>query len=193
MGRKAGVDLERVIDTAIVIADEDGLEAATLTAVSSALGIQTPSLYNHVEGLAGLRRAMAIRGAEMLHDDLERAVGEDVGPEALRAVAHAYRAFASSHPGLYQAFLPAPRPEDPVAHAALARPVAVVARVLEGMGVDTADVIPLIRTFRSMLHGFVDLEGRAGFGMPVDIDSSFETAVESMIAVVERATVVKKG
>jgi hypothetical protein len=34
---------------------------------------------------------------------------------------------------------------------------------------------------RSMLHGFVDLERKGGFGMPVDLDESFDRAVSLLI------------
>ena len=50
MGRKAGITADDVAVAAAAIADRDGLEAATLTAVAADLGIQTPSLYNHVRG-----------------------------------------------------------------------------------------------------------------------------------------------
>jgi AcrR family transcriptional regulator len=44
---------EVVVEGAASLADEKGLEAVTLTALASELGIRTPSLYNHVDGLEG--------------------------------------------------------------------------------------------------------------------------------------------
>ena len=42
--------------------------------------------------------------------------------------------------------------------------------------------MPLIRTVRSALHGFVSLEASGGFGLPDDVDASFETLVDVLIA-----------
>ena len=40
---------------------------------------------------------------------------------------------------------------------------------------------------RALLHGFLDLEAQDGFGMPVDIDASFDASVELIIAGIEAA------
>lgn len=195
MGRKAGIELEDVVDAAMIIADRDGLEAATLSAVARELGIKTPSLYNHVSGLDGLRRQLAIRGSRILLDDFQRAIGKRRGGDALRMVAAVDREFARVHPGLYEAFLPAPREEDdPELYAVMAEPVFAIAHVLLDMGIPQSQAIHLIRAFRATLHGFLDLEAKDGFGMPVDIDQSFDAAVELMVAGVEAAAAeVKRG
>lgn len=188
MGRKAGIELEDVVDAAETIADRDGLEAATLSAVARELGIKTPSLYNHVSGLDGLRRQLAIRGSRILLDDFQRAIGQRRGGDALRMVAAVDREFARVHPGLYEAFLPAPREDDdPELYAVMAEPVFAIAHVLLEMGIPQSRAIHLIRAFRATLHGFLDLEAKDGFGMPVDIDQSFDAAVELMVAGVEAA------
>lgn len=188
MGRKAGIELDDVVDTAMVIADRDGLEAATLSAVARELGIKTPSLYNHVEGVEGLRRRLAMRGSKILLDEFESAIGDREGAEALRMVARVDREFAIEHPGLYESFLPAPRQEDdPELYHAMAEPVFAIARVLLDMGIAQSEAIHLIRALRATLHGFLDLEAKDGFGLPVDIDESFESAVELMISGIEGA------
>ncbi len=68
---------------------------------------------------------------------------------------------------------------------ALAQPVTVVASVLEPMGIDLADMIPLIRALRASIHGFVDIEFGGGFGLPDDIDESFTTTVDLVISAIE--------
>lgn len=188
MGRKAGVELDDVIDVAVSIADRDGLDAATLSAVARELGIKTPSLYNHVAGVDGLRRQLAFRGSRMLLDQFQAAIGHRTGAEALREVARVDRHFATEHPGLYDSFLPAPRPEeDPELYEAMAEPVFAIAGVLADMGIPQEDAVHLIRAMRAMLHGFLDLEAKDGFGMPVGIDASFDAAVELMIAGIEQS------
>lgn len=189
MARKAGLVRDDVVDAAVDIADSDGLEAASLGAVARQLGVKTPSLYSHVAGVVGLRRQLALRGAVVLTESLSKAMTGKTGPDALRAAAAANREFAARHPGLYQALLPAPHEEeDPELYVAMAEPVKVLAAVLVEMGVDDRITVHMIRAFRSMIHGFLDLEAADGFGMPVDVDESFVEAVDLVIDGIEAQT-----
>jgi AcrR family transcriptional regulator len=182
MGRKLGLTLEQVVEAAAEIADRDGLGALSLASLASRLGVRSPSLYNHVDGLAGLRRQLTLRASGLLAAELAGSVDGLEGPAALRAIAEQLRSFAHRHPGLYDSFLPAPTPEeDPEVAAALREPVTVVGSVLAGMDVDAMTVIPLIRALRASVHGFVDLELRGGFGLPDDINDSFTTTINLVI------------
>ena len=188
MGRKAGITSDDIVEAAAVIADRDGLEAASLTAVAEDLGIKTPSLYNHVNGAAGLRRLLAMRGSQLLLEEFQEATYGLEGSDALRAIAAADRRFALEHPGLYDSFLPAPKPgEDDELYNALAEPVFLVAHILLDMGIPRDQAVHLIRALRALLHGFLDLEKTRGFGLPVDVDESFEAAVELIVRGVEVA------
>jgi len=182
MGRKLGLTREQVVEAAAEIADRDGLAALSLATLASRLGVRSPSLYNHVDGLAGLRRQLTLHAGGLLTAELTSSVDGLDGTEALRAIAEQMRSFAHRHPGLYDSFLPAPTPdEDPEVAAALREPVTVVSSVLEGMAVDPTTVIPLIRALRASVHGFVDLELWGGFGLPDDIDDSFTTTIDLVI------------
>lgn len=188
MGRKVGITTHDVAEKAAEIADGQGLEAATLTAVATALGIKTPSLYNHVEGLVGLRRLLAIHGARILLRDFEVAKGDLKGREALRALAYADREFAAEHPGLFEAFLPAPSPdEDEELYNELAQPVLFMAYVLLEMGIPQEQALHLIRAMWALLHGFFDLEAKGGFGPPTALDASFDAAVEMVLDGIDQA------
>lgn len=194
MGQKAGITRDDVVTAAAEIADRDGIEAATLSAVARSLGIKTPSLYNHVEGAEGLRRQLAIRGSRILLEEFQSVVERSSGTQALREIALVDRQFALEHPGLYEAFLPAPSPEeDPELYEEMAAPVFVVASVLLDMGIPADEAIHLVRALRALLHGFLDLEAKAGFGMPVEIDASFEASVDLIIRGVESAAEAQKG
>ena len=58
-----GMTSSDVIDTAQAVADEVGLDRLTLVAIADRLEIKPPSLYNHVDGLDGILRELALRGA----------------------------------------------------------------------------------------------------------------------------------
>lgn len=188
MGRKAGVSVTDVTRAAAAIADRDGLAATTLTAVAERLGIRTPSLYNHVDGLTGLRRQLALHAAAMLTDAFATAAEGNHGPAKLRAIAAAYRSFATQHPGLYASLLPAPGPEeDDELYRAMATPALMVADTLVAVGSEPDAALHHTRALRSLLHGFVHLEAHGGFGMPLDIDDSFDTAIALFVATIELA------
>ncbi len=182
MGRKAGISIDDIVRAAATIADRDGLAAATLSAVAAELGIKTPSLYNHVPGLAGMRRELALHSSQLLTKLFRDATHGQEPREAIRAATVAYRLFATEHPGLYESMLPAPKPgEDDELYEAMAGPVRVLFEEFAKLGLTEEEAVHVIRGMRAMLHGFVDLERRAGFGMPVDLDESFDRAVSLMI------------
>ena len=177
---RAGLDTERVVDAAAQIADADGLDAVTLARVAGGLGVRAPSLYNHVAGRGGLLRALALRGVRELTAALRDAAVGRSGADALRATAHAYRAYAHAHPGLFAASVAAPAPGDAEHQAAARETVDVVFAVLRGWSLDGDDAVHAARTFRSAVHGFAVLEAAGGFGMPVDLDDSFDRLVATL-------------
>ena len=178
---RAGLNPGVVVAEAAALADEIGLDRLTLTAVADRFGVAPPSLYKHVAGNDGLRQALAVAGADALADALAEAAVGRAGADALRAVAHAYRAFAHARPGLYSASLRAPDPTDPDHRLAADRALAVVTAVLRGYGiVETDAVVDAARTVRAGLHGFVALEAAGGFGLPRAVDRSYERLVDGL-------------
>ena len=69
------------------LADANGFEAVTLAAVAEKLGIRIPSLYNHVDGLAGLRSLMSLWAVRELDDLLRRAAVGNAGADAILSMA----------------------------------------------------------------------------------------------------------
>lgn len=177
---RAGLDTERVVDAASAIADAEGLEAVTLARVAAGLGVRAPSLYNHVDGRAGLLRALALRGVRELTAVLRDAAVGRSGADALGATARAYRAYARAHPGLYAASVAAPAPDDAEHQAAAAQSVEVLYAVLRGWQLAGDGAVHAARVFRSAIHGFVLLEANGGFAIPVDVDTSFERLVATL-------------
>lgn len=179
MGRRVGLTQDAIVAAAARIADEEGLDAVTLAAVAKRLGVRSPSLYAHVDGLAGLRRELTILAASSLAADLRAARHRRHGAAALTALADAYRAFASSHPGWYAASQQAVPPgKDDALYRALAESVLPVMETLAELGVPPADLLHQTRAVRSALHGFVTLERGNSFGMSVDFDESFRRLVD---------------
>lgn len=184
MARRAGASLDRaaVVHAAAQLADTVGLEGVTLATLAAKVGVQTPSLYNHVAGLPGLRRELALLGLRELGRRMERAAVGRSGDDALVAIAQAYRAYAREHPGVYAATQRAPEGDDPAWAAAGAEVVGIVLAVLAGYGLEGDDALHATRALRSLLHGFASLETMGGFGLPLDLDESFRRLLVLFIA-----------
>lgn len=178
---RAGLTPTRVVEEAELIADEDGLERLTLAAVAGRLGVRQPSLYKHIAGMDGLQRSIAVRARNEMAAALARAaVGRSRG-DAIVSMAHAYRVWALQHPGRYAAMQRAPAVGDADDQAASRAIVQVAFDVLAGFGLRDDDAIDATRALRSALHGFVTLETNGGFGLPADLDRSFDRLVRGLV------------
>ena len=180
---RAGLSREGVVDLAVDLVDAEGLGALTLAAVAARAGVAVPSLYKHVPSLGALRSAVALVAIrELSRRSADATIGRS-GDDALRALGRELRAFARSHPGLYAAAQIAPGPEGELELVqAAADAVAVIAAVLRGFDLPEDRSIDAIRSTRAALHGFVTLEAGGGFGMPDDVDRSFEALLDMLVA-----------
>lgn len=186
------IDRQRVLEVSIALADAHGFQAVTLASVAEQLGIRIPSLYNHVSGLPGLRYEMRLWGVRQLGEHLRRAAVGKAGDEAIMSLAHAYRAFAHAHPGIYTATLRAAAPDEPDLAAASEEVLDVVLAVLKPYALSRDDTIHVVRALRSLLHGFVDLEVGGGFGLALDRDESFRRLVLLFIQGLQAASDTQK-
>jgi AcrR family transcriptional regulator len=177
---RAGLSTAAVVDAAAALADADGLEGLTLARLAGAVGVRTPSLYNHVGSLDDVRRRVALVALREIGDALRDAAVGRARDDALVAMAHAYRAYAHAHPGRYAATQRAPAPDDEEMREAAAKAVDVLLAVLAGYGLTGEDAIHAARAVRSALHGFVALEAGGGFGLPVELDESYDRMVQAL-------------
>lgn len=182
MTRRVGLDQEAVIEAAAALVDAEGLDALSLARLADSLGVRTPSLYNHISSLDGVRHALAVRGTRELRDRLVRAAIGKNGEEGIFAIADAYRRFAKEHPGLYAASLRAVAPSDSEIAIPAEETMAVIRAVLAPYHLTDENFIHAARALRSLAHGFVSLELVGGFGIPVDIDTSYHVIVRMFIA-----------
>jgi len=181
---RAGLTQDRVVAEAEQIADSVGLHRLTLAALAERVGVRQPSLYKHIEGIDELQHRISIRAKIELATVLGRAaVGRSRG-DAIAAIAKAYRVWAHEHPGRYAAAQRAPRAGDTDDEEASSAVVRIVADVLSGFSLAGDDAVDAIRSLRSALHGFVSLEAAGGFGLPVDIDRSYDRLVSGIVTAV---------
>ena len=182
MSHRAGLDQATVVEAAAKLVDEEGIEALSLSHLAEHLGVRTPSLYNHVEGLPGLKHELALY---CLRDVLNRITRATIGKsraEAIFAFADAYLSYAREAPGRYVLTLQAPAPSDQEVQALAKQLVDVARAILAPYKLSEEDTIHAIRSLRSIVHGFISLEAAGGFGLPVDLDASFRWLINLFIA-----------
>ena len=177
---RAGLTELLVVEEAERLADEVGLARMTLAALAARLGVRQPSLYKHIEGTDGLLRSISVRAKNELAYVLARAAVGRERADAVTSIASAYRAWALEHPGRYAAAQSAPAPGDSEDQAASIAIVQLVTDILAGYRLGGDDAIDATRALRSALHGFITLESSGGFGLPVDIDRSFQRLVNGI-------------
>jgi AcrR family transcriptional regulator len=175
--RPAKLSREGIVDGALTFLDREGWDSLTINALATQLGTKGPSLYNHVDSLEDLRRAVRIRVIDDIIMMLNR-VGEGrERDDAVLVMAGAYRSYAHHHPGRYSAFTRMPLGGDDPEYAAATRGAAApVISVLSSYGLDGDEAFYAALEFWSALHGFVLLE-MTGVMDDIDTDALFSDMV----------------
>jgi AcrR family transcriptional regulator len=178
---RAGLSTELVVEAALEVVDESGSDALTLAAVAGRRGVAAPSLYKHVDSLGHLRTLIGIRVLDEMTERFTAAAVGRSGDDAVAAVLREYRAYVVEHPARYAA-MPADPLHDPALVAAGGRLLNVFLAVLRGYGLEGSDAIHATRCARSIAHGFASIEATGGFGLPQDLDETYERLIRMFLA-----------
>lgn len=187
MAHRAGLDDGVIMRAAAEIADAEGFDQLTLARLAERLNVRSPSLYKHIDGLDDVRRGLALLAAHTLIQRFARAAIGKNGAEGVRSVGAAYRTFAREHPGMYEALQRAPAHTDTALAAAGAEIIDILRAMLAPWRLDETRLIHAIRMIRSLTHGFVSLEAAGGFGIPIDLEQSYNYAITVFIDGLGRA------
>ncbi|WP_053365041.1 TetR/AcrR family transcriptional regulator [Bacillus sp. FJAT-27245] len=179
---KIALDIDTIIRTAAELADRKGFEEVTLANLAKELKIKPPSLYNHIDGLPGLKKELAIYGINNLYEVLKDSRKTLLEKDAVLALSLGYVGFARKHPGLYEATFNAPDPTDPEVQEAGSKIVGLVLESLESIPLGEEEALHAVRGLRSMIHGFCSLEQKGGFGLNLSLDTSLSFMVEAFVA-----------
>jgi AcrR family transcriptional regulator len=185
MSPRSNLTKEIVVQAAADLLNSEGLDALSLNRLAEKLDIRTPSLYNHVDGLPGLMRALSILNARNLAERLSDAAIGQSGPGLVMSVRQAYRSYIKEFTGLYLSTLRVSGLQevvDPELQQEEARSLKVALAVMASFGLQGEDALHAVRALRSLVHGFTTLEVYGGFGMPLDLDESFARLVNLFIA-----------
>ena len=178
---RAGLSSAAVVNAALDLIDDRGLDALTLAAVAERTGVAAPSLYKHVGSLAQLRTLMAVQIMEELTERFTTALVGRSGDDAVATLMRTYRRYAVEHPARHAAMPPDPL-HDPALASGGARLLEVFLAVLRGYGLEGEAAIHATRCLRAIVHGFASIEAAGGFGLPEDLDTTHEQLIHMFIA-----------
>ena len=108
-GRRGQLSRTRILEAALKLVDQDGLEALTMRRLADRLKVDPMSLYNHLDSKEALLDGIA----EALWNEVRLPAGHVGWKEALRMLASSLRGLAKVHPHAYallfgRGILPAP-------------------------------------------------------------------------------------
>ncbi len=100
----AGLTRERILQTAVRLADRDGPDAVTLRKIAAELGVHVTSLYNHVP----TRDAVTDGIVELLLDEAKLPTTPVAWDDWIRQFVDGVTGIAATHPGAFHALQQGP-------------------------------------------------------------------------------------
>jgi len=148
------IDRAAVLDAALAVADEGGIDAVTMAAVGRRLGVSAMALYRHVADKADLLDGLV----ERLLSEVPVPAADLDAEEKLSALGRGIRATARRHPHVFPLLLarPATTPD------ARQRRDLVIA-LLQELGVPEAEAARVERLISTMVLGFAASEAAGRF------------------------------
>ncbi|AIY17312.1 TetR/AcrR family transcriptional regulator [Pimelobacter simplex] len=186
--RRARLDQEAVLQAAEALVDRDGYDALTMTSLATELEARVSSLYNHVANLEDLRALIQVRAMRLLGDHVRKAAMGHAGLTGLRALSHALRAFARTHPQRYAA-LTRPPIDREAFYAAALDAIEALAVMVRSAGLPDDRLLQSAMALFASLHGFVSLEVAGYFGdlsgtsaESLDLDQVYEQVIDGAVS-----------
>lgn len=152
-----------VITAAADLADRDGFDDITLSALARHLGVRTASLYSHVRDRAAVLDGVHELALDELAGRIGAAVAGRAGRDALAGLAEAHRDYARDAPGRWTA-LQRPAAPSTVGSDAAARLAGLTLAVLRGYPVPEDELVHATRLLGATINGFLALERAGSFG-----------------------------
>src|SRR5580658_1413712 len=129
-----------LIETAVELLGERGLEAFSMAEASRRLGVAVSAPYRHFADRDALLAAVAVRAADLLADQLDREVAPGPPAQRLAAAARTYVRFASDHRSLFQALAGSGLDKD--RHPEIARAAQTISAAFTAPAAELAEGTP---------------------------------------------------
>ena len=177
---RANLTVADVVSAAAGIADRDGFDAVSVSAVARALGVQPASLYSHVRDRAALLEGIHRLALAELADRVGAAVAGRAGRDALVALADTHRDLAAERPGMWTALQRAAAP-DTVRSPEAARVATLMLAVLRGYDLPESALVHATRFVGATINGYLALDRSGAYrGRDESADVSWQWTIDAL-------------
>jgi len=175
---KAGLNKEQILAKSIELIEQRGAAGISMHELAEALGVKTPSLYNHITGIEELELAIARYSGDALRNALTGAVTGRQKDDAVTALAAAYRKFGKEHPGMYDTVMSLPKTGKSEFSEIIRIAIRPIVQTIREYNLSDEQTVHWQRVLRSIMHGFISQE-KSGFFKHFDIsaDDSYQVAI----------------
>jgi AcrR family transcriptional regulator len=175
---------ERVVEAALRVMDQEGLEAVSMRRVAREVGVEAMSLYHHVEDKEDLLDGIC----EHVMAGFEFPDPVEDWAENCRRGARAWRRLLQAHPAVMRLFA---EQRGPVRTVDSMRPMEFALRLLRGAGLSDRDTAQAFHAFGGYIQGFVMMElgsiaggsDEAHLKAHADLVSALPDEFEALVAV----------
>lgn len=176
-----------IVCAAIACIQKEGESALGVNRVARELGIQPPSLYNHIAGNDELRRLVVVEGWRRIAACLPSATEIEDGRERLKKSAYRFRRFVQENSSLYAVLMRYKLDLSVPEFAAIfGQVIKFYSEILEPLGFSSDEIVHTSRLATSVMHGFVSVEQAGLFTYSLSTDESFEWIVNTVIDALEQ-------
>lgn len=176
---------EKILRTAIAIANRDGLEAISMHAIAREIKVKTPSLYKHVSGLQEVHDALHAAGLAALLEKVSDIPRNKSSKKRILLFAEQLTDFAQNSPALYQAIQISYIEKNEEIEQLGEKFMFILFSLFSDYQLSQEELIHVVRSFRSMLHGFLDLNRHEGFKLKTKLDESMKYGIDMLLSFLE--------
>jgi AcrR family transcriptional regulator len=176
-----------VIRAAIDCLDREGESALGVNRVARELGIKPPAIYKHLDGNAGLRRAVALEIWRTYWQDCERQMTGITKPHTLlHTSAQATRNFAQCFPARYTVMMQYQlRPTDLEEAEIIHRSLQSFKKSLQLYELSDDALIDVMRMVNAAIYGFIVREQSELMTLSRSPDLSYEVMLDALLVAIE--------
>ncbi len=176
-----------VITAAIDCLDREGESALGVNRVARSLGIKPPAIYKHLDGNAGLRRAVALEIWHNYLTDYQRQTTDVTEPRALLLIgAQATRNFAHRYPARYTVMMQYQlQPTDPEEAKIIYDSLQVLKKSLQLYELSDDALIDVMRMVNAAIYGFIIREQSELMTLHRDPAASYEVMLDALLVAID--------
>jgi AcrR family transcriptional regulator len=176
-----------LINAAIDCLDKEGESALGVNRVARALGIKPPAIYKHLDGNAGLKRAVALEIWRNYWIDYHGQTTSITAPrDLLRVGAQATRNFARRYPARYTVMMEYQlRPTDPAEAKIIHDSLDSFKQSLQLYELSNDALIDVMRMVNAAIYGFIIREQSELMTLDRSTDRSYEVMLDALLVAIE--------